>query len=405
MPLSSSEREIVIFIGAGFSHDAALPTMAEFGNVSRNDNKDLWKHASARRDSGDFRYAAPMLVESAEVFRQFQQFCKQSPTLRDSEVENVETVFCIAEAMYESLYESDSKIITLDNQKYAIDELTRHIQLWLWKVYHQCPLINIKRKKETKPDTYERIFKSLRESEVSNRLSVITTNYDLVFEYLSWKNGMPCYYPLEKSESINIGGGTKPFVYLNSQDNKEGRRPVLCKLHGSINYFQDHSNDSKLHVANLLGGDEPIGKSGSVFWKDKPAIFAVDAIWCIMNKYGHNVMPAIIPPTYAKLTQQHWLRNIWNTAFNLLRNARKIIFIGYSMPDSDGFMRALIHSAMAYRASQNVVPPQVFVIDSSQETHQRYQQLFHEIYKPLQPLPLSEATKSVIPKILSKTDC
>lgn len=402
---NTKESDIVLFLGAGFSHDAYLPTMAEFGDISRNDNEDLWKHAYAKRDSKDFRYAAPMLVESAEVFRQFQQFCKKSPTLGDVDVENVETIFCIAEAMYESLYDSDSKIMTLNNQEYAIDELIRHMKLWLWKVYHQYPPLNNKKKHKTNPETYTRFFQILRQLDLFQRIAVITTNYDLVFEYLSSnkENKIPCYYPLEESESISIGGGTKPFVYLNSQDDNNTKRPLLCKLHGSINYFQDTSNSNNLYVANFLGGDKPIGKSGK--WKDKLAILAVDAIWCVRNKYGNNFTPAIIPPTYAKLTQQHWLRNIWREAMDALSKAKKIIFIGYSMPDSDGFMRALIHSALAIRASQNVVPPQVFVIDSSQETHQRYQQLFHEIYKALQPLSFSEATKSVIPEILSKTDC
>ncbi len=219
---------------------------------------------------------------------------------------------------------------------------------------------------------------------------------------------MPCSYPLIGSKSISIGGGNKPFVYLNDQDDKNTNGPILCKLHGSINYFQDGSDSDVLYVANLLGGDKPIGQSSVKpedinFWKDKPAILAVDAIWCIQQAYGNNFSPAIIPPTYAKLTGKSWLRNIWHTTLDILSKAKKIIFIGYSMPDSDGFMRALIHSAMAIRASQpNFVPPQVFVIDPCQDTHKRYQELFHETYKPLPPLPFSEATKSIIPDILQR---
>ncbi len=202
--------------------------------------------------------------------------------------------------------------------------------------------------------------------------------------------------------------GNKQFVYIDGQDDNNTKGPLLCKLHGSINYFQDSSVSDKLHVANLLGGDKPIGKScvspqAIDWWKDKPAILTVDAISDIWQDYGNNLSPAIIPPTYAKLTGQKWLRNIWHTALDILSKAKKIIFIGYSMPDSDGFMRALIHSAMAIRASQpNFVPPQVFVIDPCQDTHKRYQELFHETYKPLPPLPFSEATKSIIPDILQR---
>jgi len=391
--------DIVLFLGAGFSRDAGLPAVPEFGQSSRNDNKGLWDHASAARDSDMFRYAAPMLVEAAEVFREFQQFCKTSPTLRDSDVENLETVFCIAEAMREAHVEQ----IELFKQPYSIDALISEIQIWLWKVYQQYPPLNKKRRDETNPETYDRFFKVLNQLGLTSRSAVITTNYDLVFEYLSWKNKMRFYYPLEESESISIGGGNEPFVYLNNQDNIEVKRQVLCKLHGSINYFQDHSNYSKLHVANLIGGDKQIGKSGR--WNDNPAIFAVDSIWYIRNKYGNRFTPAIVPPTYAKLTQQDWMRNIWSTALDVLSNAKKIVFIGYSMPDSDGFMRALMHSAMAIRASRNVVPPQVYVIDRSQDTHKRYKHIFQEIYKTTEPVNFSEATKSIIPEILSKNHC
>lgn len=338
-----------------------------------------------------------MLVEAAEVFRLFQRFCGASPTLRDNDVDNMETVFCNAEAMFEA----NVKSIELDGQEYAIEELIRQIQLWLWKAFQVCPPLDNKRCDQINK-SYARFFKSLGQLELCNRLAVITTNYDLMFEYLSWDKWIPCHYPMYQAESISIGGGINPFVYLTSGgDSAKG--PLLCKLHGSVNFFQDESGDNKLYVANLLGGGERIGNSGDVYWKDKPAIFAVDSIWCVRNKYGSGLAPAIIPPTYAKLTQQDWLRTLWNVALKLLSSARKIIFIGYSMPDSDGFMRALMHSAMAIRASRpNFIAPKVFVIDPSPNTHQRYQELFHKTYEPLSPLSFSEATNSVIPEILQR---
>jgi hypothetical protein len=298
--------------------------------------------------------------------------------------------------------ESGLDHIELDNQEYKINEIVRHIQIWLWKVYHQLPLINPRRENEINRDIYERFFKILLESGAKNNFAVITTNYDLVFEYFSFcKYKIPCYYPLGEFESINLGGGNEPYVYINSLNDNDIKGPLLCKLHGSINYFQNSSDSDKLYIANLLGGDKPVGKSNG--WKNELAILAVDAIWCIKQAYGNDFSPAIISPTYAKLTGQNWLKNIWHTALEVLSNAKKIIFIGYSMPDSDGFMRALIHSALAIRASRpNFVSPQVFVVDPSQNTHKRYQELFHETYKSLPPLTFSEATKSVIPEILQR---
>jgi hypothetical protein len=73
---NTKEFDMVLFLGAGFSHDAALPLMTEAGYPSRKDNEDLPKHASAPHNSPLFRHAAPMLIESTEVFQKFQQFCK-----------------------------------------------------------------------------------------------------------------------------------------------------------------------------------------------------------------------------------------------------------------------------------------------------------------------------------------
>lgn len=397
---NQGKRDIVLFLGAGFPHDAGLLVMSEFGQKSRTGNTGLWEHASAGYGTCKFRHAAPMLVEAAEVFKRFQQFCKASPTLRDSDVDNMETVFCIAEAMSEP----NLKSIELDGQEYSIEELIRHIQLWLWKAFQVCPPLDNKMRDHINTESYARFFKSLNQLARCNRLAVITTNYDLTFEYFSWKNGIPCHYPLVQAESVSIGGGSDPFAFLGSGDDGLDRGPLLCKLHGSVNCFQDNSNTDRLYVANLLGGDERIGNSG--VWKDKPAIFAVDSIWCIRNKYGSGLAPAIIPPTYAKLTQQKWLRTIWNKALELLSNAGKIIFVGYSMPDSDGFMRALMHSAMAMRAASpdSVAPPEVYVIDPSEDTHKRYRGLFDKICKRLTPIDFSEATKSVIPKIFGEQD-
>ena len=37
---NNKELDAVLFLGAGFSHDAALPLMTEAGDPSRKDNND-----------------------------------------------------------------------------------------------------------------------------------------------------------------------------------------------------------------------------------------------------------------------------------------------------------------------------------------------------------------------------
>lgn len=361
-------RTIVLFLGAGFSKDAGLPVMSEFADASKRDFDGLQKHASAPPEDVHYRHAARMLVDAGAVFSAFRTFCAKSGTLSPEALGNLETIFCIAEAMREAAIVK----VEIAGQSYGMDQVVREMQIWTWKIYQQYPLTTRQVRKIAHPETFDRFFRTLKDSGILDRLVVITTNYDLVYECQAYMADVPCFYPLEQGRESNAGNdGRSRFCYVGPSDT--GKVPV-CKLHGSVNYFYDPVRDMQdaPFVFTDLAGDKPVGKSRLA--PRVPAILAVDAIWNIREKLGGALTPAIIPPTYAKLTGQPWLRAIWNRAFQALANARKIVFIGYGMPDSDGFMRALVHGAMATRGSGSA--PEIHVIDPSEDTRSRYEKLF-----------------------------
>jgi len=310
------DREIVLFLGAGFSSSAELPLMKEFGEKAKIENFYLLKHAQADRNSREYRYAAPMLVDSAFVFKKFQEICMRSNTLSDDEIKNLETIFCIAEI----LKESGQEIISIDGHPYSIDTVIKEIQLWLWKIYQQYPFINDKKKvaQENEP-MYNQFFQIIGEPNIIDNITVITTNYDLIFEFKAFTKGMLCSYCIKNSRKIN-------------------------------------------------------------------------AIWNVQKKYGETFFPSIIPPTYSKLYHHNWLVEIWNNAFVALKNAKKIIFIGYSFPESDGFMRALIHAAMGLRCNEKL--PEVYVIDSCKKTHERYKKIFKSMYQKIETQKFFDAVNN-----------
>lgn len=248
--------------------------------------------------------------------------------------------------------------------------------------------------RKTREQTYTDFFDLLSESCVWKRTSVISTNYDLIFEYISWKKGVPCAYPFKTPSDgikiINAGYGSTPYVWVNLNDPEV--HSVLCKLHGSVNFFEDVSNsgDQTLSVAIDLGDNKPIGKSYD--FQNIPAMFAVDAIWKIRHDYGQSLTPAIVPPSYAKLARKRWLASVWNYAFNALRTANTIVFIGYSMPPTDGFMRALIHAALATGTQKN--RPNIFVVDSNSKVHENYSALFGVSYRDIGHHTLEWALKT-----------
>ena len=370
--MTQCKRDIVLFLGAGFSCDADLPTMEKFGQESE---RELEAQYNLIQD----RNASQMLYDAGTTFKGFQEFCNSASSYVKVETNNMEEIFCIAEAMHEANIQD----LTLLNNKITMEELIKQIKLWLWKIYHVCPLIN--RKNVEKLELYKDFIRLLKDNKLSERLTVLTTNYDLIFEHSSWATGIPCKYPNFKN--------VKPFTFFENQHEEyiakddNNTAALVCKLHGSINYFHNqderdnpsfNKNDELFISKEIATKDDKIGES--VFGHKHAAIFAVDAIWKLRKK-DKSLIPAIVPPTYAKLKGYSWLRDIWHEAFNAIENARTLIFIGYSMPDSDGFMRALFQGALANR--KNKKPLHVYVIDPHATTNCNLGKRYQEMFSPL----------------------
>jgi len=384
-----NKNNIVLFLGAGFSRDAGFPTMAGFGKESIRSAEELKIHASSGKSP---RLSGDMLINAARIFHRFQELCSKSPSLTEDDVNNMEIIFCIAEA----IYESGEKDITIQGESYNLEYLIKNIQLWLWKIYQQFPPLNRKRGDEVKEDTYKKLFKFLS----PQNTTIITTNYDIVFEYYSSTIGIPCSYPVIESKEIGIIDPKKgQNRFASILDWKKSIGFKVCKLHGSVNYFYKTQSDMEtIYILNEMGNGTRIGKSG-IWPPNWPVVLAVDAIAEIKNKYGSEVTPAIIPPTYSKLTQKRWLRSIWNAAFSALRNADKIVFIGYSMPESDGFMKALFNGALATRSDSKEL--KVYLIDKSKDVFCRYCDFWGKLFdRTYGPMSLDLAVESCLPMIL-----
>ena len=90
-----------IFLGAGFSKDADLPIMSEFGEYSVNELQSLKdKHGP---NSNSPRNAATLLINKGELFEEFRKYCidHKPPELKSFSSENMEDLFTIAEIMYQ----------------------------------------------------------------------------------------------------------------------------------------------------------------------------------------------------------------------------------------------------------------------------------------------------------------
>lgn len=342
----AQKRDVVLFLGAGFSHDGALPTMDGFGDESVRQFSSDTIQENKRQASEMFRF-------SGKIFHQFQKYCENNKVVKLN-VKNMEEVFCVAEA----LNESGEKSINLEGKSIQPNDLIEKIQLWLWKIYQQCPPLNAARSQEVNRASYERFMSLINSNKMASRVTVLTTNYDLLFEYFAWGNGIECSYPFKSGTYQTIQAGVRTEVYASPE--QQDNAALICKLHGSVNFFEGGNlSPNKLGICNdvTLPGDM-IGRSGTPEPK-RPAVFAFDAIWNLRQGIHGDVIPAIIPPTYAKLQQKAWLQDTWNMAVHSLSRAKKIIFIGYSFPQTDGFVKAMLQAAFTLQDCN----PMIYVVD------------------------------------------
>jgi hypothetical protein len=146
-----------------------------------------------------------------------------------------------------------------------------------------------------------------------------------------------------------------------------GRSSLLLKLHGSLNWlFCPTCNALSLFPHHKAVSELP----------GAPHRFRCS------NCRGLRV-PIIVPPTFFKIMSNFYLQQIWKRAEEELKEARRIIFCGYSFPDADIHFKYLLKRAEVNRNSE---PPSVFVVnrpnESSKENYQnaeekvRYERFF-----------------------------
>jgi len=133
---------------------------------------------------------------------------------------------------------------------------------------------------------------------------------------------------------------------------------ALYKLHGSINWRIP------------LGTGEPFAL-GSIRHKEDwtPSRATDKAVWSTLVESVLEQEPLMVPPvlTKAALMGQPVLRHLWSRAFDTLKAAKQVVFIGYSLPVTD------IAAAFLFREGLNHLPDykSIFVIDFAPDEVQK----------------------------------
>lgn len=297
--------KIVLFLGAGFSQPYGLPVMQEFFNHVKN---------------------APYLSEKDKDF--FTNYRKRTNSAADTfepDYDNLEDVlsFCLALESFVGHYPED----TSDDYKKLcriLFEVYRHVREYNLD-YWNLPRGELR--------TFMQLQKGRRK--LAYELTIITTNYDIIVEYLLCAQGLNCRLPT-KWKSIE----NKEIIPVNMYSQENEQQPLLCKLHGSINWFPSGPEN-----LNIEGGvlDKEVDTGEVEERRTFPLIATKD--------YRLHTVPLIIPPTIFKLQVDPCLQRIWGAAGIALMEADKLIFIGFSFPDSDIYIRYFLAANLAENAN------------------------------------------------------
>lgn len=181
-------------------------------------------------------------------------------------------------------------------------------------------------------------------------VSVISTNWDILLD-----NSI--YNTIKKSSDLGV---VDYCCYVSSYDKndetvkpgleilgKGGYNVKLLKLHGSLNWLQC----PRCHRIYVKFNEKIAMNHFSTI--EKPSCIHCDKNF---GKFkSHNLNSNLIMPTYLKDLSNPQYKIIWQNAGIELSEAKKIVFIGYSLPQADFEMRQLLSRMIDTKTEIEVV--------------------------------------------------
>lgn len=305
-------------LGAGFSRYAGLPLMNDFYFKS----KDIY----------------PNLVEDDKksfdkVFEYFDDFSKVKHIM-NADFYNIEELLSIIEMDAFIHNETDIKDHYLNYLKTVIENLTpkepesRRIHLDKTYIYSKflCLVYNIDF--VTDKDFGEQYYK---QNNFDN--GIISLNYDLLLENSLKKiNKKNPAHQFTYMDYFDFNYGLDPQYAIQTQMvEKKYNTLKLAKLHGSVNF---------------------------------------------VNK---QYKPLIVPPTWNKTSNDEMIP-VWEMAHKLISQANELVFIGYSLPITDLYVKYLLISGI--KSSYNLKKITVICPDDDKNTiKNRYENFFDENFR------------------------
>ena len=317
----------VYILGAGYSAGAGLPLMANFLEKMRiyrstlaNDNQ------SAKHIDSVLRFCLD---------------CARSASKVRLDLDNIETILSLAAATEK--FEKDGKISTALTVAELVPHAIASTLEYYQKLYRWDNQIHIDNHAY---DLYELSALVMAgklgklKDQKGQRNTIITFNYDTLVERALMNNGIGFSYGLDTAQVKN-----KNLTLHRLEKHAEEDDVRILKLHGSINWSAAGIFDSYDELLN--------------YQQNRTSIFK----------------PIILPPWWKK-DPSNEISVVWYRAIERLKTATRIIFIGYSCPPTDLYMRYLLGAGL----NNNISLTSVYTVNIDQKAHDAIRDLFSTMF-------------------------
>jgi hypothetical protein len=189
---------------------------------------------------------------------------------------------------------------------------------------------------------HDAIARSLRTDD-----AVISLNYDCLIDRSLRDHAGSRFDPQKGAYGVPVATG-----YADWRSKSRGPQPKrtikLLKLHGSLNWD---------------GPSSPLALRKDPYTPAKPGVIA--------------------PPLAQKPVFDPPFKAIWREARKAVQSMRRLIVVGYSMPDTDGLVRSLLTTDLSSSLEQAII------IDPSHATRSKYTSFLSRVAPSAQVIPLT----------------
>lgn len=311
-----TKRDVVFVMGAGASHPDGVPLQKHILPMILDDEKGELRNT----------YIGKEVIQFLEDNFVFDVKAEKYP--------NLEAVFGFLDYF---ILQNESLNSTYTHNKIV------EIKEYLIKLIHY--IVNLQTDKKSK--YYHKFWEGIKKH--NSNVSIITLNYDTLLEqafddlfpnfgFLDYCTHLMNYDKIDELKDFNFW--LNPRMPVTVDENVTPVPIKIIKLHGSLNWKYCNCCNQTLLTPWDRTIDLHKGKFLGFTYPDNEKYEYV----CPLD--GTEFQTLIMPPTYIKSLNQPVISQLMSEASREIRDAKKIVFVGYSLSDADVHVKALFRKQL-----------------------------------------------------------